>query len=133
MADLLYTPPRQMIKECQFLEKNYLNCLLQKGLKDKTLNNECNLEQVLYFHTECPDYIKKYDDPVEGPAFLKKQMFNLLAYPYFNHRQAQKEAQSNKSQIQNVIKSGKYLEYPEMNSKINAAGPEFSLLVDSKL
>jgi hypothetical protein len=126
MADVIYSPPRQMIKECQFLEKNYLNCLLQKALKDQTNTNQCNLEQVLFFHVECPDYLKKYDDPVEGPAFLKRQMYNLLAFPYFNHKHEEKKKEVEKRSSKNELLSGRYLQY-EGSAFRGPNGNEFSL------
>lgn len=116
-------------KECQFLEKNYLQCLLQKALKDRVEKNQCDLEHVLYFHTECPDYAKKYDDPVEGKAFLRKQMFHLLNYPY----QSFKNAVEPKLSVASIEKAERYLEYPELSEKRNRAGPEFALLTGASL
>ena len=60
-------------------------------------------------------------------------MFNQLAYPYFTHRQEQKNSLSNKKPIGNVLRSGKYLEYHEQGTENKAAGPEFNLFIDSKL
>ena len=33
--DLFYKPPLQSKSECMALEKNYMNCLMQKAIKDK--------------------------------------------------------------------------------------------------
>ena len=63
--DLFYKPPLQRPDECKSLEDNYLNCLLQKSLKDRVLTNRCVLDSVLWFHLECPKAAAKFDDPIE--------------------------------------------------------------------
>lgn len=73
----------------------------------------CSLEHVWYFHTECPDYIKLYDDPVNGKKFLRQQMFNLLAYPYFNYRDRQSKDNVKLPVSRDVERQGKYVPYPE--------------------
>ena len=67
--DMFYKPPMQRKVECDSLETNYINCLMQKSLKDKVLTNRCVLDSVLWFHLECPRAASKFDDPVE---FKKK-------------------------------------------------------------
>ena len=67
--DMFYKPPMQRQVECDALEKNYMNCLFQKSLKDKVFVNGCVLDSVLWFHLECPRASGKFDDPVE---FKKK-------------------------------------------------------------
>ena len=59
----------------------------------------------MYFHTECPDYVKKYDDPKEGKDFLKRQMFYMLSYPYYKFRQDQSKLRPNVLDLKrNVLK-----------------------------
>ena len=61
--------------ECKALEENYMNCMLQKVLKDKVLNNRCRLDSVLWFHLECPLDVAKFDDPIH----LKRKWRNFFA------------------------------------------------------
>lgn len=82
---------------------------------------------MLYFHTECPDYTKKYDDPVEGKAFLKKQMYNLLSYPYNSYKNSN---EPKPTVVANKEKAERYLDYPELSEGRNRAGPDFSILTD---
>ena len=62
--DIFYKPPESRNDECQALEENYMNCLLQKALKDRTNIDRCNLDSVLWFHLECPRSVAKFDDPM---------------------------------------------------------------------
>ena len=61
--DVFYKPPLQDPRECDNLEENYLNCLMQKALKDRVLTNRCVLDSVLWFHLECPKAAAEFDDP----------------------------------------------------------------------
>jgi hypothetical protein len=70
--DYFYKPPLQRDDECQALEDNYMNCLMQKALKDKVLVNKCVLDSVLFFPLECPKWHAKFDDPVEFKLKWKK-------------------------------------------------------------
>jgi hypothetical protein len=63
--DLFYKPPLQRPDECASLEENYMNCLLQKAVRDKVLTNRCVMDSILWFHLECPKAAAKFDDPVE--------------------------------------------------------------------
>ena len=63
--DLFYKPPLQRPDECSALEENYMNCLLQKAMRDKVFNNRCVMDSILWFHLECPKASAKFDDPVE--------------------------------------------------------------------
>ena len=63
--DLFYKPPLQRPDECMALEENYINCLLQKAMKDKVLTNRCVMDSILWFHLECPKAVAKFDDPQE--------------------------------------------------------------------
>ncbi len=63
--DLFYKPPLMRQDECHALEENYMNCLMQKALRDNVLSNRCNLDSILWFHLECPKQVEKFDDPIE--------------------------------------------------------------------
>ena len=63
--DLFYKPPLQRADECSALEENYMNCLLQKSMRDKVLTNRCVMDSILWFHLECPKAAAKFDDPIE--------------------------------------------------------------------
>ena len=63
--DVFYKPPLQDPNECNNLEENYMNCLMQKALKDHVLTNKCVLDSVLWYHLECPKESSKFDDPIE--------------------------------------------------------------------
>ena len=62
---MFYKPPLQRLDECLILDENYMNCLMQKALKDNVMVNKCVLDSVLWFHLECPKHVAKYDDPLE--------------------------------------------------------------------
>ena len=61
--DFFYKPPMQREDECAVLEENYVNCLMQKALKDRVMNNKCVLDSILWFHLECPKAAGRFDDP----------------------------------------------------------------------
>ena len=119
-------------KECKFLEKNYLECLLQKGLKDRVEAPKCNLEYAWYFHVECPDYIKKYDHPVEGKKYLKQQLYNMLALPYYNYKQKETNSVSAEDTMPTLKSANSKIQYSELNAKKNMTN-SFNLLLDSQL
>ena len=52
--DFFYKPNSARPDECKVLEENYTNCLLQKSLKDRVMNNKCVMDSILWFHLECP-------------------------------------------------------------------------------
>lgn len=109
-----------------------MECLLQKAIKDQTPTPNCNLEYVWYFHTECPDYIKKYDDPTVGKKFLKQQLYNMLALPYYNHRSKESHIPSTEEALPDFKKRNMYMEYPEVKQqRIGSVGA--NLLFDSQL
>ena len=60
--NIFYKPPLQRGDECEALEDNYMNCLVQKALKDRVLTNKCVLDSILWFHLECPKAAAKFDD-----------------------------------------------------------------------
>ena len=63
--DLFYKPPLQRPDECRSLEENYMNCLMQKAMRDRVLTNRCVMDSILWFHLECPKAAAKFDDPIE--------------------------------------------------------------------
>ena len=69
--DYFYLPPTQRPKECNKLEENYMNCLVQKAMKDHVMTNKCVLDSVLWFHIECPKYVAKFDDPAQFRAKVR--------------------------------------------------------------
>jgi len=73
--DLFYKPALQRPDECRALEENYMNCLMQKSLKDKVMNNRCVMDSILWFHMECPKEVAKFDDPIE----FKRKWRNFFA------------------------------------------------------
>ena len=40
-----------------------MNCLLQKAVKDRVLNNKCNMDSILWFPLECPQHHALFDEP----------------------------------------------------------------------
>ena len=75
--DMFYKPPMQRKVECDALEKNYMNCLMQKSLKDKVFVNGCNLDSVLWFHLECPRASGQFDDPIEFKKKFRDYFANM--------------------------------------------------------
>ena len=69
--DYFYVPPNQRPQECQKLDENYMNCLVQKAMKDRVFTNKCVLDSVLWFHLECPSWAEKYDDPAQFRAKVR--------------------------------------------------------------
>ena len=73
--DLFHVPPLERPDECNALEDNYMNCLFQKALKDRVLNNMCNMDSILWFHLECPKTVSRFDNPIE----FKRRVGQFLA------------------------------------------------------
>ena len=87
--------------------------MLQKAVKDRVPINSCNLEYVLWYHIECPEYAKKFDDP-NLQRHLKRQIFNLLTVPYMSMRMTEMNIKKNKiTPVIDLEKKEKYIEYPE--------------------
>ena len=74
--DFFYKPPTQRADECGILEENYMNCLMQKSLKDRVVTNKCVMDSILWFHLECPKAASAFDDP---------STFKLKFRDYFAH------------------------------------------------
>ena len=104
--DIFYKPPMQRAAECKSLEENYMNCLLQKSLKDKVFVNRCVLDSVLWFHLECPRAASKFDDPIE---------FKRKFRDFFAHNKSILEATSYKTASYKRMneKFGYQTAYPE--------------------
>lgn len=74
--DFFYKPPMQRPDECKALEDNYMNCMVQKSLKDRVMTNRCVMDSILWFHLECPKAAQAFDDP---------NTFKLKFRDYFAH------------------------------------------------
>jgi hypothetical protein len=86
---------------------------LQKALKDKLVSTACSVEHILWYHLECPDYAKKWDEP-QGQIWMKRQIFNLLSVPYMNMRFAEMNLKKGKKlHISDYQKKTEFIEYPE--------------------
>ena len=66
----------------------------------------CNLEGVLFYHLECPDYVKKFDDQ-RNAQYLKRQIFNLLVMPYMNLRLIEYNMKNKKKPVDDLISKNK--------------------------
>lgn len=80
--DFFYKPNAARPDECRALEENYTNCLLQKSLKDRVMNNKCVMDSILWFHLECPKQAAAFDDP---------DTFKLKFRDFFAHTKADAE------------------------------------------
>lgn len=87
-------------------------CLLQKALKDRTTYNQCNLQGVIYYHLECPDYIRKFDDD-KNKFYLKRQIFGLLVMPYMNMKLMEFQMKNSKRNIYDFDKRNNSIQYHE--------------------
>jgi hypothetical protein len=73
----------------------------------------CQLEKVILYHIECPDYIKKFDNP-NTAHYLKRQMFHMLLLPYMNTRMVQIYKQKYHTNIpSDISRKDSYAPYPE--------------------
>jgi hypothetical protein len=73
---------------------------------------ECQLEKVILYHIECPDYVKKFDNP-NTAHYLRRQMFNMLLLPYMNARLIQIHKQKSYIIPLDIGKKENYVPYPE--------------------
>jgi hypothetical protein len=81
---------------------------LQKALKDRSRASFCQLDKVLLYHIECPDYVKKFDNP-NTQHYLKRQLFNILLLPYTSIKL--KNAYNNLPK--DILAKDQYMPYPE--------------------
>lgn len=70
------------------------------------------MELILYYHLECPDYVKKFDDP-KNKNYLRRQLFNFLITPYVHLKMIEKKLTERIPPNQNTINKDKYIPYPE--------------------
>ncbi len=85
---------------------------MQKALKDRIPLSTCDLEDVMWFHVECPDYLKKFDDP-KYAKWIKRQMYNILTVPYMSMRLTELQVKNKQQEIIDLTKKNKFIEYPE--------------------
>ena len=85
---------------------------MQKALKDRIPLSSCDLEDVMWFHVECPDYLKKFDDP-KYAKWIKRQMYNILTVPYMSMRLTELQVKNKQQEIIDLTKKNKFIEYPE--------------------
>ena len=103
--DLFYKPPLQRDDECGALEENYMNCLLQKAMRDNVLTNRCVLDSVLWFHLECPKAVAKFDDPIE----FKRKFRDFLA----EQRTAVENIRNHTEENRRIKQEFSHIKYPE--------------------
>jgi hypothetical protein len=72
----------------------------------------CDLESVLWFHLECPDYVKKFDEPLEK-SYLKRQIYNLMLVPYVNSRIISHQLRREQVDQTDFKRKDSTVEYPE--------------------
>lgn len=70
------------------------------------------MELVLFYHLECPDYMKKFDDP-KNKNYLRRQLFNFLVTPYVHLKMIEKKLREKPVPNLNSLKRNKYIPYPE--------------------
>lgn len=115
MADIFYVPPQQKRGECRYLERNYLACILQKAMKDRISQPICDMQGVLYFHLECPNYVEKFDGP-EAKAYIKRSIFSMLLLPYIygkTNQNARKVNHFSKILHESQLRKYAHIPYPE--------------------
>jgi len=76
------------------------------------------MELILYYHLECPDYVKKFDDP-KNKNYLRRQLFNFLITPYVHLKMIEKKLLTTTTPNNNTLKKDKYIPYPEELSVSN--------------
>jgi hypothetical protein len=118
--DLFYVPPLQRPDECKALEENYMNCLLQKSMKDRVLTNRCAMDSLLWFHVECPRDAAKFDDPIE----FKRKFRNFFAYQRASAELLYRKTDDEKA-IQNEFGHARYPEDIVTRKEIVAFKNEF--------
>ena len=103
--DIFYKPPLQRPDECEALEENYMNCLMQKAMKDNVIANKCVMDSILWFHLECPKSAAKFDDRVE----LKRKFRDFLALTKTQAEDVMKQSDASKRMQQQYA----HVPYPE--------------------
>ena len=99
--DLFYKPPLQRPDECMALEDNYMNCMMQKALRDNVLTNRCIMDSILWFHLECPKAASKFDDPnhfkLKFREFFAEQRTAMENYSQMNEEHSRVKAEYDKT------------------------------------
>ena len=99
--DIFYKPPLQRHDECAALEENYMNCMMQKALRDNVLTNRCVMDSILWFHLECPKAAGKFDDPLAFKAkwrdFFAEQRTAMENYTNMGEEQTRIKAEYDKT------------------------------------
>ena len=108
--NIFYVPPLERPDECKALEENYMNCLMQKAMKDKVFTNRCVMDSLLWFHLECPKASSKFDDPVE----FKRKWRNFFAY----QRASAEMLLSGSDEAKKIKKEYGHQKYPEDIKKV---------------
>ena len=103
--DLFYKPPQQRLDECAALEENYMNCLLQKAMRDRVFNNRCVMDSILWFHLECPKAAAKFDNPIE----FKRKFRDFFA----ETRTAAENVTTETDEVRRVREEYEHFAYPE--------------------
>ena len=103
--DYFYAPPIQRDDECAALEENYMNCLMQKALKDNVVVNKCVLSSVLWFPLECPKWHNKFNDPVEFKLKFKKFIAETKSQAHQRYNRSERD--------QKLHNETNYIPYPE--------------------
>ena len=82
------------------------------------------MELVMFYHLECPDYVKKFDQE-KNKGYLKRQVYNMLVTPYVKMKMIEKKI-SEKAPPANrsALNQNKYLPYPE---EINASNRNYEM------
>ena len=57
---------------------------MQKSVKDRVQIPICNPTLILFFHTECPSWLPKFEGK-DAKSYLKRQFFHNLALAYAHH------------------------------------------------
>ncbi len=71
------------------------------------------MELVMFYHLECPDYVKKFDQE-KNKGYLRKQVYNMLVTPYIKMKMIEKKISESSPPVnKNTLKQNKYLPYPE--------------------
>jgi hypothetical protein len=103
--DLFYKPPLERPDECASLEENYLNCMFQKALRDRVVNERCVMDSILWFHLECPKAVAKFDDPI----MFKRKVRDFIA----EAKTAMEAMTETTDEIERVRNEYDYISYPE--------------------
>ena len=117
--DIGYRPPSQRPDECHALEQNYMNCIYQKAVNDNVFSNKCIMDNILWFHLECPKYVDFWDNP----NYFKLKMRNYINEKILNELKVQPS--SHKILNQNTYNKTLYPEDQALNSHLKEFTDKF--------